>query len=488
MADDSTMRSYRPSQQYRREDADPREHERVGGADPLAELARLIGQSDPFDEFGRTNPRSSVARAPELGSAAPPTAPDWRETSSYETVRTRSASQSPPPFPPSTVPRHDFEEPALLEAPAEPDAAMHDTDYAPHPHYAGAGLGHDAAQEPYFDDGAPMGPNDDEMYDDAPRARRGGKLLTAVILVGCAMLGTAGAYGYRTYYVNPGSGPAPVIVADKTPTKVVPTTEGQASKVIQDRIGEQGGNERMVSREEQPVEIKPPGTSAAPRVVLPAPVAPVAGANTVFPAPPALTPPPQTAAAPPAPAAGAPKSAPGATANASASEPKRVRTVTIRPDGTDLSGRPVGGLGGAPTEPASARPAGRPAQTAARGAPLSLDPQTSAQSAPAPARAAPATPPAPRLAAAPATGGSGSYVVQVSSQRSEAEAQASYRALQAKYPNLLNGHEPIVRRADLGAKGVFYRTMVGPFASAGEAGQFCNGLKAAGGQCIIHRN
>ena len=82
---------------------------------------------------------------------------------------------------------------------------------------------------------------------------------------------------------------------------------------------------------------------------------------------------------------------------------------------------------------------------------------------------------------------SGGYLVQVSSQRSEADAQASYRALQAKY-SLLKSRQPIIRRADLGAKGIYYRAMVGPFESGDEAVQFCNGLKQAGGQCLIHRN
>jgi hypothetical protein len=34
--------------------------------------------------------------------------------------------------------------------------------------------------------------------------------------------------------------------------------------------------------------------------------------------------------------------------------------------------------------------------------------------------------------------------------------------LQAKYPNQLNGHQPIIRRADLGAAGINYRALVGP--------------------------
>jgi SPOR domain len=66
--------------------------------------------------------------------------------------------------------------------------------------------------------------------------------------------------------------------------------------------------------------------------------------------------------------------------------------------------------------------------------------------------------------------------------------EASFRALQSKFPRQLGGRTAMVQRADLGAKGIFYRAMVGPFASAGAADQFCNSLKAAGGQCTIQRN
>jgi cell division protein FtsN len=45
-----------------------------------------------------------------------------------------------------------------------------------------------------------------------------------------------------------------------------------------------------------------------------------------------------------------------------------------------------------------------------------------------------------------------------------------------------------VRRADLGAKGIYYRTMVGPFASADEASDLCTKLKAAGGSCLVQKN
>jgi cell division septation protein DedD len=80
------------------------------------------------------------------------------------------------------------------------------------------------------------------------------------------------------------------------------------------------------------------------------------------------------------------------------------------------------------------------------------------------------------------------YAVQVSSQHSETEAQSSFQALRGKYPELLGKREPIIRRADLGAKGIYYRALVGPFASADEAAAMCSSLKAAGGNCIVQKN
>ncbi|HKS86038.1 MAG TPA: SPOR domain-containing protein, partial [Pseudolabrys sp.] len=82
----------------------------------------------------------------------------------------------------------------------------------------------------------------------------------------------------------------------------------------------------------------------------------------------------------------------------------------------------------------------------------------------------------------------GGSFVQVSSQRSEAEAQAAFRGLQAKFPNQLGGRQPVIHKVDLGAKGTYYRAMVGPFASSNEAVELCTSLKAAGGQCLIQRN
>jgi hypothetical protein len=86
------------------------------------------------------------------------------------------------------------------------------------------------------------------------------------------------------------------------------------------------------------------------------------------------------------------------------------------------------------------------------------------------------------------TGETGGYLVQVASQRSEVDAKAFYRALQDKFPAVLGNRLSLIKRADLGDKGVYYRALVGPFLTPDEASQFCGNLKSAGGQCVVQRN
>ena len=128
-----------------------------------------------------------------------------------------------------------------------------------------------------------------------------------------------------------------------------------------------------------------------------------------------------------------------------------------------------------PRNPASAN--------ASANAPLSLSPQGSPAAAEPPARVAAVAP-----AASPASSNGGGYLVQVSSQKNEADAQASYRALQGKFPAVLGSRSAVIKRADLGDKGVYYRANVGPFGSRDEATQFCSNLKTAGGQCVVQSN
>ena len=80
----------------------------------------------------------------------------------------------------------------------------------------------------------------------------------------------------------------------------------------------------------------------------------------------------------------------------------------------------------------------------------------------------------------------GGTLVQVSAQKSQEAAISAYRSLQQRYPNILGSFKPTIVRADLGAKGIYYRVRVGPF-SGGDAARLCEDLKAAGADCILAR-
>src|SRR5438477_635957 len=70
MADESTRRSYQSNDPYQQGGQAPGASRR--SSDPLAELARLIGQSDPYTDLGQNVPRRA-----DQPQAAPM---DWRKT------------------------------------------------------------------------------------------------------------------------------------------------------------------------------------------------------------------------------------------------------------------------------------------------------------------------------------------------------------------------------------------------------------------------
>ena len=307
---------------------------------------------------------------------------------------------------------------------------------------------------------AAMGRRDEEMYDeemhDDPPRRSWRRRLTALTLI------AVGIYAYRTY-VEPGSTQtSQVITAEETPSKVIPAIgDPQSGKLIQDRliqdpVGALRSGKRTVSGE-QPVEPRSTGSTSRWAV------------RWAVPSAPAL---PRQASA----------------TDTISSDPMWIATLGIRPDGTEVSERRVASPPSGTS--ASAAPSqAKPVQPAAGGVPFSPDPRTTASdAAPAPPAQRPLTPPTAATPAPAANAAAGGYVVQVSSQRSEVDAQAYFRFLQEKFPSELEGRTAIIRRADLGAKGIFYRVVTGPFASADEADQFCGNLKAAGGTCIIQRN
>lgn len=80
---------------------------------------------------------------------------------------------------------------------------------------------------------------------------------------------------------------------------------------------------------------------------------------------------------------------------------------------------------------------------------------------------------------------SGSFLVQLAAFRSQDAAESAWSDLNRKKPELFGSATKHIQRADLGAKGVFYRLRVGSFADRSDASEFCDAVKAAGDNCIV---
>jgi len=449
-----------------------------GESDPLAELARLIGQTEPFGSMGRANqtvqPRTSARDQYQPSAAAdddgPPAGqPPWMQRA----ARQESPQQEhyPQDYPSAVHPlqryaaQHAAPEPDYQQAPPfadddqEPDPSRYDDAlYGQIDPGAQESL-HDPA---YADDAYAYQDRYGDGAEDHVRKRRGG-MVTVVIILALAVVGTGAAFAYRTYVGSPRSGEPPIIKADAGPTKIVPAPADGTAKVP-DRMAAGNGAEKIVPREETPVDVN---AKSGPRVVFP---------------------PLNQNGSPPSAASVAPGSSSLASAGNGtlpSNEPRKIRTFSVRGDQPDGAATPVTSAPAKPAAPA-ARTAATPPPAAPRSPPSAANASANTPISLAPQGSAPATNP---VQTAPSGGGgSGGYLVQVSSQKNEADAQASFRALQGKFPTVLGSRAPLIKRADLGEKGVYYRAMVGPFGSPDEASQFCGSLKTAGGQCVVQRN
>ena len=452
--------------------------------DPLDEIERLVGPAVRMQA-------ASPSPAPSLRSLATPVAP------TPEPVR-EASPEIKRPEPAVEVSSVDE---AILAAAAATGA---------HVEWVNAG-----ASEP---EGIAV-----DEGDTLPPPRRAGFGLNRAVagpLVAVALLAVAGFGLYWVLGQGGGTtGPAPLLVADTTPTKEVPEVETpaatQQSVVFDEMSGAQApAEEQIVSRDQADTEA-------------------VVAANTAL-------------------------SSSGVLADTSGAivDPnqdglvnRKVRTVTVRPDGTIVSGddslagsailpvdRPnVPEVPGADTSTpdliasaiaetdatqAEAAVAVAPSQTGtgpaaepgstiavvdATGAPVTgrtvtvpmerpSDFSAIAASAIAAANAAPAvavvapatqtTAPAQQAAVATTTSGSAAAYVQLASQRSEAEAQQTVQAINTRYGVLFGGAAPEIRQVDLGERGIFYRVLV-PAASRDAAANICANVKAAGGDCLL---
>jgi len=499
-------------------------------ADPLAELARLIGQNDPFAASGRAIPQSPPRAAPR--PAAPPLeqpavgmppagTPAWMQRAQAPNAQPQPAAN---PFadmgrePPRGAPAQSYpggfqdargREPEFPGQDFAPAPAPRQQGY-PNPDFAdqlskldynvGESRHRFAENDPDYnrDGGFDDAEQDSSRYDDAlfgqagsgqgyqgdgdfqdgqygyqdgyddgeeeERPRRRGGMSTVLAVLTLAVVGTGGAYGYKTYISSARTGEPPIIKADNSPTKIM--AQQDTTPKVPDRLLGNDGGEKLVSREETPMDLTRGATN--PRVVFPQ-----------------LS---QNGAPPPASAASNPMSSQMANANGTLpnSDPRPIKTLSVT-GGNQAAADPGGAAMATPpaTKPA-ATPKGRKspanANASANENPMPLTPQPAS----APARIAAAVPVTEQKESAGTTGG---YLVSISSQASEAEAMSSYKAVQDKYSAVLGKYEPIIKRTDLGEKGgVKYRAAVGPFATKEEANKMCGTLKTAGGQCFPFSN
>ena len=499
--------------------------ERDLGADAMSELARLISVSDPLtpvpgrtDEGHKPEGHKPEGRLADISRGAPSLTRDpvirtparepaslqgrrledrrygnddgqsYEDRSSEDRFRhqplERSARRDPdfaPPRMPVQPARADADNPGGLRAaddfflrlPAGDDYAVaprhalageegydHGDHSQRHPAYGRqhAEYADEYHEEEYgHDDSHEYPTNHDDADDGAPghKRRRGSKVV--IVVLGLTVFGSAAAVGYRAIFKAAPSGPAPFIRADNSPTKVVPAAVADSNAKPANGLTGDGSREQLVRRDEEPVDVARSYRTATGDAGTPGSSPPV---STAYPA--------------------------GGGA-APASDPRRVRTVPIRVDqGAASSDRAASRPVPAPQSQASPPPQPQapvpPRQAAASPAPNYTP-------SPAPSRLANAAPAAlaPEAAPSRAIEAGGGFVVQVSAQRSEAEAQAAFRALQTKYP-ILNGRDLFIRRKDLGERGIFFAAQVGPFGVKGDADQLCETLKAAGGACFVQKN
>ena len=338
-----------------------------------------------------------------------------------------------------------------------------------------------------------------------PRGRHWGLKVGGLVAASVVMIGAVAVFkvGRSSH-----SGAPPLILASTAPTKVAPPSEETV------RTANETGNllthdtaqptptpPKLVAPPEAPVDLaaRPQPTSAPSATVDASPVTPAS--NTPIVASPSAGP------TPAAPVGG---------------DPSRVKTISVRPDGTLISS---GFEATAPSATPAPVPTPTPAKTVADAEaeppalalPTKLSPPSksvtrvvskSDTTAPAdggagpvpvkPRKPKPAPTPVPAVAetepktddaapaeAAPAPSGGG-YAVQLAAPRSQADADALVKSLPGRYGSALSGASLGVRKADRNGEAIYRVRALG--LSKAEAAAMCAKVKAAGGDCYVAKN
>jgi SPOR domain len=459
----------------------------AGRSDPLAELARIVGQDDPFQAIlandGSSRPRQQSSSIDDLFAVRDAVPQSHRDAP----IRAPQGGYAAPSFDHGDYPQGHARgaEPVYTHQPAAPVYAQQP---AAQEHDA---YGNEAYNQDYYaDQGGPYADQDygqPERLDYPPvekgRSRKGVIAIAAV--VGAVVLGGGGAYLVSGSSAVTGGEP-PLVMANNEPTKVQPQNPGgveipNQNKQIYERANQDAAT-KVVNREEQPVDLEQAvrmnGGSVAD-----------ATGGTVHGA----------------------AVKPQQTASLNLGEPRKVRTVTIRPDGTVAGSEPAAAHPAAPaamtlppqaqstpaahpapvqvasaqagsTPIGSAQPASQPAAPAQPRPAASTPAATPATQAPAPQQVAAVQPVAPAATETTPTGG---FAVQLGLANSEAGAQTAFASFQRKYPDL-EGMPSMVRKAEVNGNTI-YRVRVGPM-TRDEASSLCSKLQGQGGQCFVAKN
>ncbi|WP_018239644.1 SPOR domain-containing protein [Ensifer sp. BR816] len=369
-------------------------------------------------------------------------------------------------------------------------------------------------------------------------------MLLAASVAGVIILGGAAVYAWMggSSAVLSGDGPK-IILADKDPVKVVPEQKGgktvpNQNKAVYDRVaGDQSSaprQEALVSSTEEPMDVVQ--KTLTPETL------PLEGSSDGDALPGVSAPEEEEVArlTPDAPAENGAVEEDSAPAVA----PRKVRTMIVKPDGTlvpreepaaeataaavaqpiPASASAEAGASGsqgkaavavAATDLRAAEEPAAPAEKVALAAPSEpalgevapvrnvkttavgsepvpqTRPATEAPAAKAPEAKTPEGQAATETAAvqptaplATASVPAGSYVVQIASLPSEAEAQKSYNSLAAKFASVIGGRGVDIRKAEIAGKGTYYRVRI-PAGSRDEANSLCSRYKSAGGSCLV---
>jgi cell division protein FtsN len=422
-------------------------------ADPLAELARIVGQDDPF---------RALLEARDSRAAPAPQVERGRVEPTFNDAAPQQAHQhyAPPP------------------------ADAFDQYLASVEHGPNAGTGPE--------ENAPFADEASHRRYAAERPRKRKWLASVGAGLAVVAVSVAGAMTWKSLNSGSSPGTVPTILADKAPLKIAPQkADGveipDQNKQIYDRTPKDG-QIRIVNREEQPVDVTQ-AVRANPR-------AGEGGATPGNASTPVVAPPPGTLAE-------------------SLGEPRRVRTVSVKPDTPPAPQREASSEPAAPsviptmvlpgegtTTTASLRP--RPGRTQPAALPPTdttpvvesatptapVPPPSAAPRVKAPQRVASVSPEATAALAPPpavtaSQPSSGGFAVQLGVRGSESEAQAAFRQMQGKYSQL-GGQPMMIRQAEVGGKTI-YRVRVGPLGKS-DATNLCTQLKAAGGQCYVAAN